>query len=132
MKPLPVYFLNYKVWTGYLSPLKSESSYENVHHLYQLTTLIFDRSVVIGFLRSYAFHVKHHLDFKIAKDLHLIPEDIDWIQWSKFIDHFHRIRNDRVSKRYHYGQLRLSRLNWVVRIFRPSHTLSRWTYEKSH
>ncbi|KAJ5393628.1 uncharacterized protein N7487_011269 [Penicillium crustosum] len=61
-----------------------------------------------------------------------IPEPAALIGWSIFINHFRVVGDDRVAKRYHYGQLRLSRLNWAVRIFRPQHTRTRWFYENSY
>ncbi|CAG8899454.1 unnamed protein product [Penicillium egyptiacum] len=83
-------------------------------------------------MRSYVSLVKCPLDFAIAKETYLIPTDIDWIQWSIFINHFHVVGDDSVAKRYHYRQLRLSRLNWVVQIFRPKHSRNRWFYENPY
>lgn len=69
----------------------------------------------------------------LAKEAHLIPDDVkDWLQWSKFISHFRHLPDESVARRYHYGQLRLSRLNWVVRIFRPQHARTVWFYEIPH
>jgi hypothetical protein len=79
-----------------------------------------------------AFLVQHHLDFILARESHLIPAEIDWIKWSTFIAKFRRIKDDRVAKRYHYGQLRLSRLNWAVRIFRLQTASTVWFYEISY
>jgi hypothetical protein len=82
----------------------------------------FDRSIAVGFLRSYAFLVQHRLDFILAKELHLVPDDVDWIKWSIFISNFRDLKDEQVAKRYHYGQLRLSRLNWTVRLFGAGHS----------
>lgn len=49
-----------------------------------------------------------------------------------FINHFRFIGDEIVAKRYHYGQLRLSRLNCAVRIFRPQSTRTVWFYENSY
>jgi hypothetical protein len=66
----------------------------------------------------------------LAKEAHLIPDDVkDWLQWSKFISHFRHLPDESVARRYHYGQLRLSWLNWAVRSFRPQHARTVWFYE---
>jgi hypothetical protein len=123
VKPVPVYLLNHDFWTTYLQPLKEHG---------QSQSHTFDRSVAIGFLRSYALLVSCRLDFLLAKEVHLIPDDVeDWSQWSQFISHFRYITDESVAKRYHYGQLRLTRLNWAVRIFSPRHTSTIWFYELS-
>ncbi|KAE8141856.1 hypothetical protein BDV38DRAFT_268144 [Aspergillus pseudotamarii] len=123
IKPVPVCLFNYDFWEIYLCPTK------NNNHPMSST---FDSSIAMGFLRSYAFLISHRLDFIIAKESHLIPEDIDWIAWSKFIQRFRELGDEQVAKRFHYGQLRLSRLNWVVRIFRPQHANTLWFYHVPH
>ncbi|EPE35146.1 hypothetical protein GLAREA_10842 [Glarea lozoyensis ATCC 20868] len=92
----------------------------------------FDCLMAVGFLRSYSLLILHPLDLDIAKETYLVPKDIDWVQWSKFICHFRQIRDEDVARRYHYGQLRLSRLNWLVRVFRPQHAHNMWFYELPH
>jgi hypothetical protein len=88
----------------------------------QSATLTFNPSIAVRFLRSYAFLVRHHLDFILAKEFRLIPDYVDWIKSSNFTNHFRHSGDEQVASRYHYGQLRLSRLDWAVRIFRPQHT----------
>lgn len=135
IKPVPLCLLNHDFWVRYLQPLKRASSSEDpspVAKIPEPAASMFDSSIAIGFLRSYASLVKSPLDFAVAKESYLIPTDIDWIQWSIFINHFHVAEDDSVAKRYHYGQLRLSRLNWAVRIFRPKITRTRWFYENSY
>ncbi|PLN86208.1 hypothetical protein BDW42DRAFT_159593 [Aspergillus taichungensis] len=89
----------------------------------------FDRAVAVGFLRSYAHLIRHRSDFVLARQYHLISETVDWPQWSRFIHNFRYIEDVYVSKRYQYGQLRLSRLNWAVRLFRPPSAKTVWYYE---
>ncbi|ORY72156.1 uncharacterized protein BCR38DRAFT_419092, partial [Pseudomassariella vexata] len=129
IKPIPVFLLNHDFWTMYLHPRMGETSapYSQGHS--QASTSAFDRSVALGFLRSYALLVPHRVDFMLAKESYLIPEDVDWLLWSSFIRHFRDLGDESVAKRYHYGQLRLSRLDWAVRIFRPQHTSTIWFYE---
>lgn len=131
IKPIPVCLLNYNFWTAYLPPLADTiSSRMNMPQAGGKDLgPEFDRSVALGFVRSYAYLVQHHLDFILAREHHLIPGDFDWTKWSAFITYFRRIDDDRVAKRYHYGQLRLSRLNWAVRIFRSRTSNTAWFYE---
>ncbi|CAG8063345.1 unnamed protein product [Penicillium nalgiovense] len=134
VKPVPLCLLNYEFWVRYLQPQKralSENT-SSVPKIEEPNASVFDSSTAIGFMRSYAFLVKSPLDFAIAKESYLIPTDIEWIEWSIFINHFRVVEDDSVAKRYHYGQLRLSRLNWAVRIFCPKSTRTRWFYENSY
>ena len=86
-------------------------------------------------MRSYAFLVRSQLDFILAQQSHLIPSEIEWEKWSAFIKHFRYIDDIQVSRRFHYGQLRLSRLsrlNWAVRLFQPLSASTAWFYEIPH
>jgi hypothetical protein len=128
LKPIPLCLLNHDFWTTYL-PLRTSSRISGSQNKRNHLAPGSYHSAAVGFLRSYAFLVQHHLDFILARESHLIPAEIDWIKWSTFIAKFRRIEDDRVAKRYHYGQLRLSRLNWAVRIFRPQTASTVWFYE---
>jgi hypothetical protein len=131
IKPLPACLLNHEFWSTYLClPSNLEANTTEVST--ELATLTTNRSVAIGFLRSYVFLIKHQLDFIFAQESHLIPDELDWISWSKFIGSFRCIEDEQVAKRYHYGQLRLSRLNWIVRLFQPQHSSTGWFYEIPH
>jgi hypothetical protein len=140
LKPIPPCLLNHQVWTLYLSHPPSLSSIEThvcrpsqgQHSSSIKLVSQYDRSVALGFLRSYAFLIQHHLDFVIAHQHHLIPKNVDWIIWSRFIACLRRFDDAEVAKRYHYGQLRLSRLHWAVRIFRPRLASNSWFYELPH
>ncbi|KAJ5512054.1 hypothetical protein N7463_001606 [Penicillium fimorum] len=134
IKPVPQCLLNYEFWVRYLQPLGRASLEDSssIPKIAEPDDSGFDGSIAIGFMRSYTSLVKCPLDFAIAKESYLIPTDIDWIQWSTFINHFHLLGDDRVARRYHYGQLRLSRLNWAVRIFRPKKARTIWFYENPY
>ncbi|KNG46427.1 kinesin light chain [Stemphylium lycopersici] len=116
IKPMPLCLLNHDFWTTFLAspPRPLEPG--------------FDRKIALGFMRSYALLVRHHLDFVLARDAHLFPAQFEWAEWSEFIAHFRRLEDEDVAPRYHYGQLRLSRLNWAVRLFRPSIAQTKWFY----
>lgn len=133
IKPVPVCLLNHDFWAMYLRlPESKKTCSTSSHEICQSVTLNFGRPIAVGFLRSYAFLVQHRLDLILAKEFHLIPDDVDWIKWSKFINKFRHLGDELVAKRFHYGQLRLSRLNWAVRIFRPQHASTVWFYEIPH
>ncbi|KAL8909883.1 MAG: hypothetical protein Q9171_004796 [Xanthocarpia ochracea] len=38
---------------------------------------VFDRAVALGFMRSYALLVRHHVDFILARESHLFPAELD-------------------------------------------------------
>jgi hypothetical protein len=123
VKPVPVCLLNHEFWTIYLSSSERMDVYPTgSQKTCQSVASSFDRSIAVGFLRSYAFLVQHRLDFILAKELHLVPDEVDWIKWSIFISNFRDLKDDQVAKRYHYGQLRLSRLSWTVRLFGAGHS----------
>lgn len=123
VKPVPVCLFNYDFWKTYLAlPPNSTTP----------CTQSSDRSAAIGFMRSYSHLVQHRLDFILAQEHHLLPKYLEWVEWSTFVLHFRRIGDERVAPRYHYGQLRLSRLNWAVRIFQPPSASSVWFYEIPH
>ncbi|KAM6480430.1 hypothetical protein HDV62DRAFT_366351 [Trichoderma sp. SZMC 28011] len=84
-----------------------------------------------GFLRSYVFLIQTQLDFILAQESFLLPSSIDWESWKTFIAPFQPVKDAQVAKRYRYGQLRLSRLNWAVRIFNPRRSTTRWFYALS-
>ena len=123
IKPVPVCLFNHEFWQIYLAlPLCSTTTY----------TLSSNRSAAIGFMRSYSRLIHHRLDFILAQEHHLLPNHLEWIEWSTFIAHFCRIGDECVAPRYHYGQLRLSRLNWAARIFQPPSAPSAFFYEIPH
>jgi hypothetical protein len=126
VKPLPVCLLNHTVWEVFLAP---EEQFPMV-----ISDPGFDRKVALGFLRTYSYLVRSPLDFALAKEAHLIPEDldIDWIRWMKFIAHFRGMDDSQVSKRYHFGQIRLNRLNWAMRIMMPKAGTGVVHYHRQH
>ncbi|KAF2271227.1 uncharacterized protein EI97DRAFT_388375 [Westerdykella ornata] len=133
IKPMPLCLLNHDFWDMYLSlPADSTSSNQGASAIPAPPALSFDRTIALGFIRSYALLVRHRVDFMLARESHLFPADLDWVEWSEFIAHFRALEDEDVAKRFHYGQLRLSRLNWAVRLFRPSHAATWWFYEIPH
>ncbi|KAK3368553.1 hypothetical protein B0H63DRAFT_488685 [Podospora didyma] len=139
LKPLPHCLLSHSFWSGYLGP---GSAY---------------RGEALGFVRSYARLIRHHSDFKLALEAGLIPSsalspnpylsspssppestgELTYTTLLRFLRHFSDIPDADVSLRWRFGQLRLSRLNWAVRIFQPRTStekgfLYRIYYEQQH
>ena len=84
------------------------------------------RAAITGFMETYSYLIKYGCDFQLATrdehELALLPKDdgsdkvngldkISFERFANFIAGFHNLPDDSVSPRYHYGELRLSRLN---------------------
>ena len=76
----------------------------------------------VGFLRSYSQLIVHESDFMLAKELKLLPGDVTWPGWCHFIKGFCSLRDGSVAPRYHYGEIRLTRLNfWHILLYGSSY-----------
>ena len=108
IKPLPAYLLSFTFWNQYLlqptSPLPLGSR---------------DRILrsALGYLRTYSYLICHESDFFIAQKSQLIPSSISWAEFCVFISRFDTIADSDVSKRYTFGELRLTRLNVYCKLF---------------
>ncbi|CUS07812.1 unnamed protein product, partial [Tuber aestivum] len=108
IKPLPPFLLSYTFFQSHLCT-------ENVPNG-QLATLHASAS---GLLYSYANLILHESDFRIARELGLLPE-MTWQEWARFARSV-RLSLDKsnlentVNQRYLYGELRRKRLNWICR-----------------
>lgn len=94
IKPLPKYLLSYRFWTDVLP--------KNL------------RPEALGFMHTYSQLIVHESDFDQAKELRLLPHGIDWHGWCHFIQGFRHLQPKDLAprSRYHYGEIRLTRLNW--------------------
>lgn len=63
------------------------------------------------FPRSYTLLVRHHSDFLLDQELYLAPAEMEWRDWTRFAHRFRSLRDAQVTKRYHFSQIRLSRLD---------------------
>ncbi|KAI0862793.1 hypothetical protein F4860DRAFT_502297 [Xylaria cubensis] len=109
IKPLPAYLLNSDFWRFNLAP----GSACRLH--------------AFGFIRTYAYLIRHPSDFIIAQKENLIPPTTNELchsEFEAFIQNFRVNSDERVSPRWHFGQIRLTWLNWAVRIFQPMTTTS--------
>lgn len=87
-------------------------------------------AAVRGYLRTYAFLIRHESDFCLAQSEHLrlVPKDIDWDTFSEFISEFEGTDLETVSPRFQTsGELRFSRLTILVKSL-----LRRWHYRYTH
>ncbi|KAH7400987.1 heterokaryon incompatibility protein-domain-containing protein [Phaeosphaeria sp. MPI-PUGE-AT-0046c] len=100
IKPLPPYLLDHSFWVSQLC--SNESLFGSA----------------VGLLISYVWLVASTSDFAIAIEEHIIPSSITWETWRDIVGDI--IQNidtltAQVNRRYHYGELRLSRLNTLYR-----------------
>jgi hypothetical protein len=105
IKPLPHYLLSREFWKLHLDVGAGQQ--EEKSDLCKAAT---------GFLRTYYYLVQHESDFHIAQqeDLRLLPKSIDWASFCRFRQDLNQIEDSTVSNRYHYGELRLTRLNFYA------------------
>jgi hypothetical protein len=102
VKPLPVWLLNHEFFKNKIS------SDDDL------------RKLANGFLKTYTRLVAYPIDFGIAKEKGLLPEDVkSWDQWSaianSLVDNITEV--DDIHRRYKYGELRLRRLNHIMRFW---------------
>ena len=86
------------------------------------------RGLATGFLLSYTSLIAYEHDFYVAKEHKLLPEEMTWSQWRQFVKSLLPSRRctdpptgspypptHSINPRYHYGELRLGRLNLIYR-----------------
>jgi hypothetical protein len=98
IKPIPSYFYSKAFWE-YLKEAEPE-----VH------------KAAVGFMRSYYFIIQYQIDFDEACDTKLVPKKPDghhpsYEEFCEFIAPFRMVDDDYICRRFHYGELRLSRIN---------------------
>lgn len=103
IKPVPKFLLSHAFWAAHLRP--------NLEAEYQF------RLEALGFLRTYSALILHESDFDLALQLRLMPKTFTWETWCVFIAAFRNMSDKAVSKRYHYGEIRLTRLNFWHSLF---------------
>ncbi|KIW52295.1 hypothetical protein PV05_07943 [Exophiala xenobiotica] len=100
IKPLPIYLVSHSFWIF----LSQDSSFAERAQI---------RRAAMGFLRTYRYLIQHESDLVIAQQDHLrlVPTNINWTELSIFLADLEQMEEMQASARYHYGELRLSRLN---------------------
>jgi hypothetical protein len=119
LKPLPKYITSYVFWDKFMS---DPSKYGAAAKL---------RKAAFGYLRTYFYLIRHESDLRIAQDpaLCLIPKEVTWPQFCQFTARFNDIAEDEVSGRYHYGEIRLTRLNYYAPILLGKSHYQRENYQ---
>jgi hypothetical protein len=117
IKPLPRYLCSHDIWVAFLDATPGQGKGD----------LINVRRAAMGFLRTYRYLIKYESDFRIAQEQSLVPKDVNWAQFCKFASALQSIEDDDVSQRYHYGELRLTRLNLYAPLL-----IRKFNYEQIH
>jgi hypothetical protein len=125
VKPLPAYFLSWSFWTTMFDPASIPND-QRQHASEHFTHLDRLRKWSIGYLRTYAFLIQWESDFRIAQEEHLIPTDVSWASFRQLRRELLLLSNTDVCARYHYGELRLSRLNFYARFLSGKSTYQRF------
>ena len=132
LKPVPRYLLDENVWRDVLS-CKGACEEVVLHgnhiprSLPQVTGMVDPeqyycercslRRLATGFLLTYASLISYEHDFHIAKSSFLIPSEMTWLQWRQIVRRVLDPDKKRdINLRYHYGELRLGRLNKIYRL----------------
>lgn len=125
VKPIPAYFFSAEFWV-YI-----RNADEAVHR------------AAVGFMRSYYYLIQFQLDYDHACEMKLIPKLQDgsdrhptYKEFVRFIEQFNEVKNDEVSRRYHYGELRLTRINRAATLYKGKlayfHIHPQWSSYLSH
>lgn len=121
---MPRYLLPHHIWSEFLLSEKSilggSAQEREAYARIQKSAL--------GLLRSYYYLIQHESDFHIAcENGRLLPSYVSWPDFCAFSEAFLNICDDAVSERYHYGELRLTRLNLYAKVL-----LGKSQYERIH
>jgi hypothetical protein len=130
LKPIPYCLLNHDFWNDFLVPRAQTLGQDT----YDVKFLSSSCRAALGFLRSYSLLIQHESDFILAQQANLVPKSITYIGFARFIGAFRDLPDEAVAVRYHYGQMRLTRLNYAVRILRPllSGNMIPWNYQQHY
>lgn len=120
LKPLPRYILDAEFWAANLMTCEGPCCTQaQRNHISPdpVTTCTKDiYKCALGFLYSYISLVRFECDLAIAHEHHLVPKDVTWEKWLRFV---HQLLDkgatnpSNVNLRYRYGELRLSQLNKI-------------------
>ena len=134
LKPVPRYLLDQNFWRDLLSCKDRCSSralqyncddlrdgkvsWTSTQEVAEIESRYCERCVLrrlaAGFLITYTSLIAYEHDFDIAKASKLIPQDLSWLDWRAIVkDWLTPEKRDDINPRYHYGELRLSRLNYI-------------------
>ncbi|TGJ83467.1 hypothetical protein E0Z10_g5316 [Xylaria hypoxylon] len=123
LKPIPRFLLEPHFWSRYLTSdqihLCSGTAGAGDTTRCQHNTL---EKGALGFLFSYAALITYENDLWLAKEMRLVPKEVEWSGWRTFVEQLDTEHiYPRVDPRFLYGELRLSRLNKI-------YALSQWPF----
>lgn len=129
IKPIPKYLFSAHFWELYVVRKTPDSIRQGSRSQAEEEGCMMREAT--GFLRTYARLIQHESDFELAKDLRLIPSGmgITWESWSRYIASFATLRDRDLSKRYHFGEIRMTRLNfWTSILYGRSYEPVHYNY----
>ncbi|KAF0327913.1 subtilisin-like serine protease [Colletotrichum asianum] len=113
-KPIPPFSLEPTFWTRHLSCRDGCDCSDNPSNSCSRRTLW---KPALGFLYSYRALIRHESDFRLAQDNYLLPGQIKWTDWKRFVAELNTKHTDgQIHKRFMYGELHRSRLNKLLSI----------------
>ncbi|GME47389.1 subtilisin-like serine protease [Neofusicoccum parvum] len=122
MKPIPRFLLSPDFWRMYLTPGDSKALVRQWSKPWPQTGASTAELApcAAGFLFSWTALISHESDFKIAHDKGLIPGEVTWWGWKELTEqllaHAPPTVYGNINERFHYGELRLGRLNKIYRL----------------
>ncbi|KFH44891.1 hypothetical protein ACRE_043120 [Hapsidospora chrysogenum ATCC 11550] len=120
LKPVPRFLLEPTFWTEWLScdggccctGDKTVASHAGAPGCRRAL-----RGRALGFLFSYAALISHESDFHVAKETRLLQQEVSWPAWRTLVEQLETEHiYPHVDARFHYGELRLSRLDKIYRV----------------
>jgi hypothetical protein len=125
MKPIPRFLLEPCFWSEYLACGHGPGCWQATESPCPSSTLW---RCALGFLFSYAALICHESDFALALEKRLLPQGIQWADWRDFVreldtKHIH----SKIDVRFHYGELRLGRLNKLQLLASGTNYMSSWS-----
>ncbi|KAH7324187.1 hypothetical protein B0I35DRAFT_475453 [Stachybotrys elegans] len=119
LKPIPRFLFRQHFWREHLECHCGVECQSKTSHLHL-------RQCALGFLLSYVALIAHESDYSIARAKGLIPEEVTWPVWRRFVREFLRrggsssLRPEQlyaeVAPRFIYGELRANRLAMIDKV----------------
>ncbi|KAJ1325222.1 DUF6601 domain-containing protein [Microdochium nivale] len=132
IKPIPPFLLMPRIWAEILCccPRGCRCDPATKQYCNRQET----RRSAMGFMLSYVALIRHQSDFHIATGHRLVPEELDWPRWKRFVAEIlsagQESLYEQAAERFCYGELRLSRLNKLHLWARGSTYVPQWNQYK--
>ncbi|RMZ85743.1 hypothetical protein DV737_g410, partial [Chaetothyriales sp. CBS 132003] len=131
LKPIPRYLLSTTFWNSHLKCEDSCDCGKKTNKTSEAQCAVKScRSIALGFLRTYVALLSYESDFTIARDKGLLPtqgEQPTWAEWRKFVKEVMApTMYSGIHRRFHYGELRLGRLNAIYLLVKFGYYLNTW------